>query len=98
VAASESSSVLVYAFATGSTTGIQLVGNNPLPVQVGMSADGGTIVVGASDGLIHVVTTSLTGSDVLDIPFPNLPNYYNPYCNFTPAAGPCSFNLMAVRP
>lgn len=96
-AASGRSEVLIYDFATGSTTGVPLT-NNALPLQIGMSADAGTIAVAGSDGYLHVVTTSLGGSDILDIPFPNLPNYYNPYCTFTPAAGPCSFNLMAVRP
>lgn len=98
VVASDSASVLVYDFATGSTTGVELVGNRPLPVQAGMSADAGTIAVAATDGYLHVVTTSLGGSDILDIPFPNLPDYYNPYCTFTPTSGPCSFNLMAVKP
>jgi hypothetical protein len=89
--------VLVYDFPTASTTGIPLA-NNAIPVQVGMSADAGTIVVAGSDGYVHVVSTLLGGSDILDIPIPNLPNYYNPYCTFTPTNGPCAFNLMAVRP
>jgi hypothetical protein len=97
VAANARSEILVYDFATGSTTGIPLV-NNAVPVQVGMSADGGTIAVGGNDGYVHVVQTLLGGGDILQIPIPNLPNYYNPYCTFTPANGPCSFNLMAVRP
>lgn len=97
VVASNRSSILVYDFATASTTGIQLT-NNALPVQAGMSADAGTIAVAGSDGYLHVLTTSTGGTDVLDIPFPNLPDYYNPYCTFTPANGPCPFNLMAVRP
>jgi len=89
--------VLVYYFPTGSTTGISLA-NDALPVQVGMSADAGTIVVAGSDGNVHVVSTLLGGSDLYEIPIPNLPNYYNPYCTFTPTDGPCPFNLMAVRP
>lgn len=97
VVATDRSSVLVYDFATGSTTGIELT-NNALPVQAGMSADAGTIAIAGSDGFVHVVTTALGGSDILDIPFPNLPDYYNPYCTFTPTNGPCSFNLMAVKP
>lgn len=97
VVANGRADVLVYDFATGSTTGIPL-SHNALPVQAGMSADAGTIVVAGSDGYLHVLTTTLGGSDILDIPFPNLPDYYNPYCTFTPANGPCSFNLMAVKP
>jgi hypothetical protein len=89
--------VLVYDFPAGSTTGIALA-NNAIPIQVGMSADAGTIVVAGSDGYVHVVSTLLGGSDILEIPIPNLPNYYNPYCTFTPTNGPCPFNLMAVRP
>ena len=97
VVSSDRSTVLVYYFATASTTGIELT-NNALPVQVGMSADAGTLVIAGSDGYLHIVSTALGGSDILDVPFPNLPDYYNPYCTFTPANGPCSFNLMAVRP
>ena len=97
VVSTNRSTVLVYDFATGSTTGIEIA-NNALPVQVGMSSDAGTIAVAGSDGYLHVVTTSLGGGDILDIPFPNLPDYFNPYCTFTPPAGPCRFNLMAVRP
>lgn len=97
VVAGNRSSVLVYNFPTGSTTSIPLI-NDALPVQAGMSADAGTVVVAGSDGYLHVVTTSLGGNDILQIPIPNLPDFYNPYCTFTPAAGPCAFNLMAVRP
>lgn len=97
IVANGRSDVLVYDFATGSTVGIPLA-NNAVPVQVGMSPDTGTIVVAGSDGYVHVVSTLIGGSDILQIPIPNLPNYYNPYCTFTPSDGPCSFNLMAVRP
>lgn len=98
VLARESSSVLVYDFATGSTSAIGPLVRNALPVQAGMSADGGTIVVAGNDGYLHIVTTQLGGSDILQIPFPYLPNYLNSYCTFTPAEGPCTLNLMAVNP
>jgi hypothetical protein len=98
VLARESSSVLVYDFATGSTSAIGPLVGNALPVQAGISADGGTIVVAGNDGYLHVVTTQLGGSDILQIPFPYLPDYLNSYCTFTPAQGPCTLNLMAVNP
>jgi hypothetical protein len=97
VVASDRASVLVYAFGTGATTGIDLVGN-ALPVQVGLSPDSGTIVIAASDGMLHSVSTAIGGVDLFQTPFPNIPNYFNPFCTFTPAGGPCALNLIAVRP
>ena len=61
-------------------------------------SDAGTIVVGGSDGLLHSVSTSLGGSDQFQLSFPNVPNALNPFCTITPAGGPCTLNLIAVRP
>jgi hypothetical protein len=97
VLASDRSSVLVYSFMTGAVTGIELAGN-ATPVSVDMSADGGTIVVAGSDGQLHQVSTALGGSDLVQVPFPNLPNYLNPFCTFNPASGACTLDVIAVRP
>jgi len=97
VLASDRSSVLVYNFSTSAVTGIELAGN-ATPVSVGISVDGGTILVAGSDGLLHQISTGAGGSDQAQTPFPNLPNYLNPFCTFTPAAGACTLNLIAVRP
>src|SRR5208337_2467765 len=97
VLASDRSSVLVYNFSTGAVTGIELAGN-ATPVSVGATVDGGTILVAGSDGLLHQITTGAGGSDQAQVPFPNLPNYLNPFCTFTPAAGACTLDFIAVRP
>jgi hypothetical protein len=96
VLATGHASILVYDFGAGSvSSGIELLGN-ATPVSADISIDAGTIVVGGSDGLLHEVTTALGGSDQLQLSFPNVPNYLNPFCTFTPS--PCTLNLVAVRP
>jgi hypothetical protein len=97
VASSDHASILVYNFGTGSVTGIELMGN-ATPLSADMSADAGTIVVAGSDGLLHSVSTGLGGSDQIQISFPNLPDYLNPFCTITPTAGPCAVNLALARP
>ncbi len=97
VLASDRSSVLVYNFSTSAVTGIELAGN-ATPVSVGATVDGGTILVAGSDGLLHQITTGAGGSDQAQVAFPNLPNYLNPFCTFTPAAGACTLYFIAVRP
>jgi hypothetical protein len=98
IAAAGTASILIYDFGAGAvTSGIELAGN-ATPISAQMSADTGTIVVGGSDGLLHIVTTSLGGSDQLQLSFPSLPNYLNPFCTATPAQGPCALSLLAVRP
>jgi hypothetical protein len=96
VLATGHASILVYDFGAGSvSSGIELLGN-ATPVSADISIDAGTIVVGGSDGLLHEVTTALGGSDQVQLSFPNVPNYLNPFCTFTPS--PCTLNLVAVRP
>jgi hypothetical protein len=98
VVAADRATVLVYNFGTGATTGISLV-NNALPIQVGMAADGGTIIIAGSDGYLHEVSTAIGGADLLQTPFPDLPNYLNPFCTLNPPGiGPCTLNLIAVKP
>jgi hypothetical protein len=97
VASAGDSSILVYSFGTGGVTGIELQGN-ATPVSADMSVDAGTIVVAGSDGMLHVITTGLGGNDQVPLAFPNLPNYLNPFCSYTPAQGACTLNLVVARP
>jgi hypothetical protein len=91
-------SVLDYHFATGATTGVSLI-NNATPISGYLSADGGTMAVAGSDGMLHEVDTGVGGTDTNPpTSFPYLPDYLNPFCTFTPSTGPCTFNLMAVKP
>jgi hypothetical protein len=91
-------SVLDYHFTTGATTGISLI-NNATPISGSLSADGGTMAVAGSDGMLHDVDTGIGGTDTNPpTSFPYLPDYLNPFCTFTPSTGPCTFNLLAVKP
>jgi hypothetical protein len=103
VVASDRNSILIYNFATASPAGgISLASTpgtpNPTPISADMSADAGTIVVAGSDGYLHQLSAGLGGSDQAQIPFPNLPNFFNPFCTFTPAQGACTLDFVAARP
>jgi hypothetical protein len=96
VLASDRASVLVYNFATGATTGIELTGN-ATPLAGSMTSDAGTIVIAGSDGMLHEVSTALGGTDMVPpLSFPNLPNYLNPFCTYAPAQ--CTLSLVATKP
>jgi hypothetical protein len=97
IASPSFASVLIYDLGTRAVTGIQLLGN-ATPVNSDISADAGTILLAGSDGLLHEVTTSLGGADLVQLPFPNLPNYLNPFCTGVPTSGPCVLNLVLARP
>jgi hypothetical protein len=97
IAAANSASILVYDFTTGALTGIELVGN-ATPLSADISPDSGTVVIAGSDGLLHQVSTALGGNDVVQLTFPDLPNYLNPFCTFTPTTGPCTLNTVLVKP
>lgn len=98
IAAAGNASILVYDFGAGAvTSGIELLGN-ATPISADISVDAGTIVVAGSDGMVHAISTAVGGSDQIQVTFPNLPNYLNPFCTATPAAGPCALNLVAVKP
>lgn len=98
VVSASSASVLVYNFISGAVIGgIELLGN-ALPLSADMPADGGTIVVAGSDGMVHEISTALGGSDMLQVSFPNLPDYLNPFCTFTPSSGPCTLTTVLVKP
>jgi hypothetical protein len=98
VLAAGNASILVYNFAAGAvTSGIELTGN-ATPLSADMSADAATIVVAGSDGLLHEVSTGLGGSDQVQLSFPNLPDYLNPFCAITGTSNPCTLNLIAAKP
>ena len=95
---SSSSSIIVYSFINGSVIGGIELQNNATPITADMSVDAGTIVIAGSDGMLHEVSTALGGSDSVPISFPNIPNGLNPFCSFTPLAGPCTLNVVQSRP
>ena len=98
VVSSNTSTILVYNFISGAVVGgIELLGN-ALPVSADISPDAGTIAIAGSDDMIHEVSTLLGGQDLLQISFPNLPNFLNPFCTFTPSAGPCKLTTVLVKP
>lgn len=94
-----SSSIVIYSFISGSVTGgIELAGG-VTPLSADMSVDGGTIAVAGSDGMLHEVSTAIGGSDLVQLSFPNLPNFFNAFCSAIPTAGtPCILNSVLVRP
>jgi DNA-binding beta-propeller fold protein YncE len=93
-----SSTILVYNFSTGSLAGgIELAGN-ATPLSADMSADAGTIVISGSDGMLHEVSTQNGGIDLLQLSFPNLPDYQNAFCSFTPSTSPCTLDAALAKP
>jgi DNA-binding beta-propeller fold protein YncE len=94
-----SSSIVIYSFISGSVIGgIELAGG-VTPLSADMSVDGATIAVAGSDGMLHEVSTSIGGSDLVQLSFPNLPNFFNAFCSAIPASGtPCILNSVLVRP
>ena len=63
-----------------------------------MSVDGGTIVIAGSDGMLHEVTTGIGGFDITPLSFPNLPNFLNAFCSYTPSSGPCTLTTSLAKP
>jgi hypothetical protein len=98
IVASDSASILIFNLDAGAPAGgIELL-NNAAPLSADMSVDGGTIVISGSDGLLHEVTTGIGGFDSNPLSFPNLPNYLNAFCSFTPSAGPCTLTTSLAKP
>ncbi len=93
-----SSTILAYNFIAGAVVGgIQLM-NDANPLSADATVDTGIIVVAGNDGLLHEVSTSLTGADLFQVPFPNLPDYLNPFCTNYTSTGVCALNAVVVRP
>lgn len=104
IIASDRGSILVYDLSLGTvTSGIELIGSSNgngtvTPIAADISADSDTIMVVGSDGLLHQISTGLGGADLFQINFPFLANYSNSFCTYTPAAGPCTLDFVAVKP
>jgi hypothetical protein len=97
IVASDRSIILVYNFNTNSVSGIPLVGN-ATPLSADITVDGTLIYVAGSDGTLHQVSIA-SGVDLIQIQFPPLTDFENPFCNpQTPPGPPCPLNLVAVRP
>jgi hypothetical protein len=94
---SNNSSILVYNFIVGSVIGGIELANSATPISADISADGGTILVAASDNMVHEVSTSIGGADLVQLSFPNLPNYLNPFCT-TNSATLCTLDVVLTRP
>jgi hypothetical protein len=94
-----SSSIVIYSFISGSVIGgIELAGG-VTPLSADISVDGGTIALAGSDGMLHEVSTAIGGSDLVQLSFPNLPNFFNAFCSAIPVSGtPCILNSVLVRP
>lgn len=93
-----SSAILVYNFIAGATTGgIELLGS-ATPLSADMTVDGGTILISGSDGMLHEVSTELGGADVVQLSFPNLPNYFNAFCAYLPSSSVCTLNVALAKP
>lgn len=97
VVTTDFSSVLVYNFNTNSLSGsIPLVGN-AIPISASFTVDGTLVYVATNDGTVHEVNT-LSGTDVQQISFPNLPNVNNPFCAYGSTTIPCTLDLLSVKP
>lgn len=82
------SHVVVFDVLNKISTGIPLVGG-ATPLSASLSANGALLFVGASDGTVHVLDTTL-GNDVHQVSFPT---------NLCPKSStPCSPNLIATAP
>ncbi|HEY1676097.1 MAG TPA: hypothetical protein VGG04_00175 [Candidatus Sulfotelmatobacter sp.] len=93
-----SSTILAYNSIAGSVIGGIELANDANPLSADATIDTGVIMVAGSDGMLHQVSTSLTGADLFQIPFPNLPNYLNPFCTAFSGTGACALNAIAVKP
>jgi len=96
IANASSSTILVYNFIVGSVIGGIELANSATPTSAQMSSDGGTIVVAGSDNTVHEVSTLLGGADLVQLPFPNLPNYLNPFCTYS--AIQCTLDVVLTKP
>ena len=94
----DSSSVLVYNFLAGALTGGVQLNGGATPLAASMTADRTAILIAASDGMVHQINTGLGGFDSFPVTFPNLPDQLNPFCTFVPSSGPCTLNLLDVKP
>lgn len=94
IANTSSATILIYNFTVGSVIGGIELASNATPVSADISTDAGTILVAGSDGLLHEVSTSNGGADLIQLSFPDIPDYLNPFCSY----GNCSLNVAITKP
>jgi len=93
-----SSTIPIYNFIAGAVVGgIELVGN-ATPLSADITVDDSTILISGSDGMLHEVSTELGGSDLVQLAFPNLPNYFNAFCAYSPSPSICTLNVALAKP
>jgi hypothetical protein len=85
--------VLVYNFSTQSVSAIPLTGG-AAPVAADITVDGTLLYVAGSDGILHELNTQ-TATDVMEIPFFQLPNSFNNFCY---QSANCNLNIVAMKP
>lgn len=85
--------VLIYNFATSSVSAIPLNGG-AAPVAADITADGQFLYVAGTDGILHELDT-ITATDIMEIPFYQLPNSSNTFCYNSYS---CNLNMVAVKP
>ena len=98
VIASDRASILIFNVTTQAVSSAIPLVNDATPVSADMSVDTATVAVAGSDGFLHLITTANGGNDNNQVSFPILPNFSNPFCNFTPQGGPCTLNFASVKP
>jgi hypothetical protein len=97
VANASSANIFVYNLIIGSVTGSISILNNATPISAEMTTDAATIIIAGNDGMLHELTTVLGGSDNVQLSFPNLPNYLNPFCTVYPTTGACVLNVAITK-
>ena len=87
-------SVQVFNIGAETSSSFALAGN-AIPLRASLTSDGSTLLVGASDGMLHEIQTG-TGADIAQIQFPNglcLDTAGKKYTGIT-----CNPDLVAVKP
>ena len=85
--------VLIYNFVTSSVSAIPLNGG-AAPVAADLTADGTYLYVAGTDGILHELDTN-TATDVMEVPFYQLPNSSNNFCYNSYS---CNLNMVAIKP
>jgi hypothetical protein len=85
--------VLIYNFVTSSVSAIPLNGG-AAPVAADITSDGTYLYVAGTDGILHELDT-VTATDIMEVPFYQLPNSSNNFCynSFS-----CNLNMVAIEP
>jgi hypothetical protein len=85
--------VLIYNFVTSSVSAIPLNGG-AAPVAADITSDGTYLYVAGTDGILHELDTN-TATDVMEVPFFQLPNSSNNFCYNSYS---CNLNMVAIQP